>query len=748
MMPELTFIAGNSLIPSLPLGRYLPPVPGQMTAGWLKKNLPVGAWILDPLGSTPQLALEAARAGYRALVASNNPILTYMLEILAQTPSKSDFLAALAELGAARRGDERLETHFRSLYQTECAACHQVIQPQAFLWRRGETQPYARVYRCSNCGDEGERPVTQADIQRLSLPGNPHLHQARALERVALPGDPLREEVQEIAQFFLPRSLYFLTNLINRIEGLSLPAYRRQLLVALALYVCDDANSLWPYPEGRSRPRQLVIPPVFRENNLWLALEAAQEGWDLAGSPVTVTRWPELPPEDGGICIFPGRLKALLPLPETIPLGAVVAVIPRPNQALWTLSAIWSGWLWGRDAVVPLRSALERQRYDWHWHANALYSVFSLLSQSIPKEIPFWGIMPEMVPGFLSAVFLAADTADLCLQGIALQREGDLAQIAFQGAAPPAPPRTKSKKWEESIQKAVQQQLIQVAEPAQYLPLHAAGLSALAEGRLLTDRERNIQSEKLTLLQNSFGKVFKGPQIVRCERQPSANIETGWWWLAKAGQESELALSDRVEVELVKWLNRNPGRSFSEIEEALYLAFPSLQTPAEELIRICLDSYAVSSGSDPPLWQIRPSELPSVRRADLDTIRRGLERLAKKLDYVSEGEIPIAWKTNQQAEFLMFPLASAIIGRHVLKTQLLPPGRCIMVVPGSRINLILYKMRHNPLLAEEVAGGWRIMRFRQLRQMLEQPNLTPTLFESLVEGDPPRWEEATQLSML
>jgi hypothetical protein len=32
--------------------------------------------------------------------------------------------------------------------------------------------------------------------------------------------------------------------------------------------------------------------------------------------------------------------------------------------------------------------------------------------------------------------------------------------------------------------------------------------------------------------------------------------------------------------------------------------------------------------------------------------------------------------------------------------------------------------------------------------MLEQPNLTPTLFESLVEGDPPRWEEATQLSML
>jgi hypothetical protein len=526
-----------------------------------------------------------------------------------------------------------------------------------------------------------------------------------------------------------------------------LPAYRRRLLIALVLNVCDDANSLWPYPEGRSRPRQLVIPPVFRENNLWLALEAAQESWDLAGSPVKVTRWPELPPAEGGVCIFPGRLKALLPLPETIPLQAVVAVVPRPNQALWTLSAVWSGWLWGRDAVAPLRSALERQRYDWHWHANALYSVFSLLSQFIAKDVPVWGIMPELVPGFLSAVLLAADTANLRLQGIALQREGDLAQILYQ-EAPQAVPRSGAKKWEEVIQQSVQEELLRTGQPAQYLPLHAAGLAALVKSRLLTDGEGSIQSENLTLLQNSFGKVFKGPLIVRCERQPSANIETGWWWLSTTGPEGELALDDRVEIELVKWLNRNPGQPFSEIKAALYQIFPGLQAPSEELIRVCLDSYAACVGSDPPLWQIRPSEAPAVRRADLETIHRGLVKLAKRLAFIPEGENPMVWKNQRQTEYLLFPQASAIIGRHVLKNQTLPPEHCILVAPGSRINLILYKMRHNPLLAEAVAGGWRIMKFRQLRQMLEQPDLTPAMFENLVEGDPPRWEEATQLSML
>ena len=256
----------------------------------------------------------------------------------------------------------------------------------------------------------------------------------------------------------------------------------------------------------------------------------------------------------------------------------------------------------------------------------------------------------------------------------------------------------------------------------------------------MTVGERVIQSENLTNLQNTFTKVFKGAHIIRCERQPSANIETGWWWVANAGQDGELALSDRVEVELVKWLNRNPGRSFSEIEAVLFQIFPGLQTPSEEMIRVCLDSYAAASGSNPPLWQIRPSELPSVRRSDLSTIRRGLQRLADKLDYSSEGEIPIAWKVDFQTEYLLFPMASAIVGKHVLKPQALAPDRCLLVVPGSRINLILYKMRHNPLLAEAMAGGWRIMKFRQLRQMLEQPNLTPSMFENLIEGDPPRWE--------
>lgn len=748
MAIDQSFIPGNPIHPTFPLGRYLPPIPDGMIAGWLNARVAKTTWVLDPLGATPQLALEAARAGYRVLVASNNPILTFMLEVLAQAPTRSELLAVLAELGAARRGEERLEVHFRNLYQTECAACHQLVQVQAFLWRRNEPAPFARVYACPLCGDEGERPITQTDLDRLALPGNPQLHLARALERIALPGDPLREGAQEAAQFFLPRSLYFLTTLINRIEGLGLPEHRRRLLTALALSVCDDANSLWPYPEARGRPRQLTIPPIFRENNLWAALEAAVERWCMPGAAVPVSRWPDLPPQSGGICLFPGRLKALLPLPPEFSSPGVLAVLPRPNQAFWTLSALWSGWLWGREAVLPLRYALERQRYDWHWHAQALYSIFSALTRHLPAEIAVGAIVPELGPGFLSAIFLAAETADLHLEGLALQVEDELAQLSWKSGAPNLV-RPAGRAIEPVLQRVVQEQIARAGEPALYLALHAAGLSGLVGEQLLLEKSSDLGGEVLTRLQNSFVRVFKAPGLLKhYERQASHNIETGWWWLAAPPAGTEMPLADRVEMELVKWVIKNPGRSFAEIQSALCNLFPGLLTPSVELISVCLDSYAALSSGALPGWQIRPSEAPAVRRADLETIGRGLNRLGKKIGLTTRGEMPLTWLAEDGTPtHLLFPMASAVISKYVFQPQPLPAQRCILVVPGSRVNLILYKMQRDPRLAQALAAGWRFMKFRQLRQMLDLPQLDPNRLEDLLNGDPPHWEGATQLSI-
>jgi hypothetical protein len=436
-------------------------------------------------------------------------------------------------------------------------------------------------------------------------------------------------------------------------------------------------------------------------------------------------------------------------LPPSVSVQAVAAILPRPNQAFWTLSAVWSGWLWGREAVQPLRNALERQRYDWHWHAQALSSVFDLLERHLSPTVPIWGILPELAPGFLSAVVMAGEATGLQLDGLAYRPETELAQLAWKLGRKQSP-RGLGEGIEAALEKAVVDHLVKTGEPAEYTSLHCVGLNALVERGLLPVGQANLTGETLTRLQNSFGRVFKVDRRVRrYERQPSQNIETGWWWLAELPDPHEMPLADRIEIELVRWLIKNPGRPLSEIEEGMNTQFPGLLTPALGLLKECLESYAAQGGASSAGWQVRSAESPATRRADLETIRRGLERLGKKLGFIPQGEIPVAWqRKNGESERLFFPLASAVISRHVYQPQPLEPGRCILVIPGSRVNLVLYKLSRDPRLAEAVASGWRFMKFRQLRQMLDQPNLDERLFEEMLAADPPHWEEATQLSIL
>jgi len=152
---DMPFYPGREETTGGPLARYLPPAPPGIVSAWLADHIPPGSWILDPFGGLPGMAVEAAQAGYRVLVAANNPIPRFILEVTAAAPARNDFQAALAELAAARKGNERLELHIQSLYQTECAGCKRTITAEAFLWERGAKIPYARLVHCPYCDDEG-----------------------------------------------------------------------------------------------------------------------------------------------------------------------------------------------------------------------------------------------------------------------------------------------------------------------------------------------------------------------------------------------------------------------------------------------------------------------------------------------------------------------------------------------------------------------------------------------------------------
>jgi hypothetical protein len=232
-MEHQPYIPGLSPADPGPLSRFTPPLEEGVISHWLSLHAPAGTWCLDPFGFSPRLTLEAARAGYRVLVTVNNPITRFLLEMSAKPPAEADFVAALSELETAKKGDERLGIHLQSLYLTTCEKCEKEIPAQAFLWRKGEDAPYARVYTCPHCEDSGEHMATQQDIERAKqIAATDGLHRSRAFERVVSLKDEDRVYAEEAIAHYLPRPLYFLTTVINRLDGLNLTPERRRALNA------------------------------------------------------------------------------------------------------------------------------------------------------------------------------------------------------------------------------------------------------------------------------------------------------------------------------------------------------------------------------------------------------------------------------------------------------------------------------------------------------------------------------------
>ncbi|MGH2582798.1 MAG: hypothetical protein ACRDFQ_07870, partial [Anaerolineales bacterium] len=722
------FIPGTPRAPS-PLERYLPPLPSGVVSAWLKANAPRGAWILDPFGASPQLAVEAAGSGYRVAVAANNPIARFLIEVHAQPPTKDALTAALAELGASRRGEERLEPAILDLYMTECPNCHALGPANYFVWERDGAFPVAKELHCKNCGAQGEYPANEQDRERAQAFTRTGPHTSRALERIAPKGDEDRAHAEEALEAYLPRAVYALFSIINRIDGLNLPEGERNVVSALVLAACDRANCLWGHPSGRLRPKQLSVPAQFREYNIWYEMENSIQLWAQETESVPIVAWPGVPPETGGISLFEGRVKDMTAGMGGIRPVAIVTALPRPNQAYWTLCALWAGWLWGRGAIGPFALVLRRKRYDWAWHCEALHAAISAVSENISDSTALFGIITESETGFNTAAHVAINLAGFRMDGSALRREENQLQFTWRKAAR----NSKAKVGEvgEIIRSVAQSTLIKRGEPTHFPLLQGAALGELARlqnmagtrgvaGELYNETKENID----------IGFTFRSSFLRYAGTEQS--LETGLWWLDDtAGARSPL--SDRVEIAVVRFLLRWPRRSIDEIDRALCAAFPGFITPPPSLILNVFQSYGEERVGQ---WFLADADNPKSRRNDLREIRGDLVSLGERFGYSVSRDGAIAWSAkdgNLQAIF--YVIASSVLGEILLKSAT-PPAKSFVVLPGRRAQLALHKIERDPRFNEALENGWRFLKYRHIRRLSENLSLTAESFAEVIDMDP------------
>lgn len=752
MTISVPYLQGTPAEQPGPLARYLPETSAEIISGWLNRYISPYAdmgqerWILDPFGSSPYTDIEAAQKGFCVLVSVVNPIIRLTLRVLADAPTESILKAVIANLGATYKGSERLEPHLKRLYETSCHNCSRSIIADAFVWDRDLGIPIKRIYSCPYCLSKGEFPTDQNDIDNATKFSNSPLHRVRALERVTPLNDPDRDLAHATLDLYTDRALYAIVTLINKLESISFED--DQNLKSLFLSVFDRANNLWHYPVIRTRPRQLVTPSQFYEHNIWLSLEQSIVEWTTKESykPVPLTIWPDKPPRDGGICLYEGRFKDLveqLSL-QTMNLTGIFMVPPRPNQAFWSFSALWSGWLLGHENVIPMKSAFHRRRYDWGWHTNALHSVVKLLPVITNSQTPILQLISEPEQTFLTCAMISNCMAQLELSGIAMRLDANQAQFHWRSSEQYSPNDLNLSQTDlekpliEIIQKGAIEYLRTRGEPVNFNYLLATGLVKIIQAGIPIFQGDGTPAEMYSRINQIIQKAFTDTKEFIRFNSSEHSLEVGLWWGNFQVEPNHLSLSDRIEMECVNFLSSHPGCTLRELDSSLCTTFPGLLTPSENFIEVCLQSYTEEPSNLTGGLYMRKQDSPQNRSSDLKEIASLLTDLGSAFSLIvfTEDDNHILWKDRRGNLYLAFTiLTSAVFAPYVIPPNF-PTQQHIIIVPGSRTNLITYKLKRDPRLKQVTEEGLRFLKYRHLRRLASDKQLTRTEFTQQLSLDP------------
>ena len=718
-----------------------------MVSNWLSAYAQAGDYLLDPFGQNPFTSLELARAGFRVLVSANNPIAAFVLRVLASAPSAELFNSALAQLKQNRmRDDSTIEEAIMRLYNFPCPnpnCSNGIFEVESFIWAENAQKPHLAIGSCSECDLQGEIELTQSIQETLHKTPSYTLTRSQILEKVAGQDPNFRRVIEEVLSFYTPRALVSLNLLLTKIESSRLNPEQENLLKALWLTAADQSNQLWAYPIGKNRPKQLLRPPQFQEMNVWKAFIRSIKLWQTETEEVKCREWPKRLPPGGGISLFEGRLRELPKLPEAGQIKAVQSSIPRRNQAWWNLSGLWSGWLWGKDGVKTIKNSLLKQRYDWTWHSHALKKVLSLLSNLISQNTPVLLMTGELDSLYLLAAMLGPNNAGLKLESISLSGEMETLQTCWK-----LPTITKAslnaKPPDRSIQDSGTAFLNQLGEPSHWLRLFTYTLAdQICLGKL---NDRPHEGEMLKEIAGDFAKALNDFSIFQ-RFNLGTSPESGFYWLAKPA-DNTAGMADRAEEILLRSLQRHPELSRQEIYTRLNEKLPGLLTPTDELVQNILESYAKTEQREKAtFYSLNERETEIKRKEDLSEMQELLLSLAKKLSFqVEQRPERLSWLNRDGSVlFSFFPIATAEISKLIKHNQNLI-GQKFIILPASRSNLVSYKLKRDQNLRLLKGENWHLVKFRQIRSLFANPNLSRENFLKLIMEDPPEFL-SSQLSL-
>ena len=260
----------------------------------------------------------------------------------------------------------------------------------------------------------------------------------------------------------------------------------------------------------------------------------------------------------------------------------------------------------------------------------------------------------------------------------------------------------------------------------------------------MTSPSSSVEDEEIDNAKASSVDSEHTPEKERPTRSGDISKST-FLWIREFDQTHHVPVTDSYEVQIVNYLNNHPNCTRQEIDLAMCDLYPGLFTPDLEFVNLCLESYAAPDPNDHTRWNTRQEDHPAERQADLALSETFLCQIGERLGFLCNEKIPqlskrfITWQDKiGDREYWFYPTVSSAISEIVLYGDQ-PPMRGFIVLPGSRANLLIYKLRRDPRISKAFnpsQGDWRILKFRHLRSLAESPILDRENLDQLLGLDP------------
>jgi len=715
------WIPGETVPPDGPLARYGEPTPRGVAEAYVRAYTSPGDLILVPFCQSAPLIREIQATGRRVLALDFNPVGVLSLRMALAPPDRDELLAAFTRLGDAPKAGEPLRQHLERLYTTPCPRCRRPGIAEALVWDREWGQPVERRYHCPACGDRGSGPLEEVDLMALERVEGRGLGYWYLADRVAPASSRHRQTVQRLLDLYTPRNLYTLAQILIKMETLFAGSPVAEAVKGALLYCLDVGSALFAADAPEVRPRQLRLPPRYLERNVWECFGQACERlanqrarMRLASDLESLLR--ERRPEGEGLVhLQVGTLRALSDLMDSTRAPLILAMPPRLDPLFWSLSYLWSGWLYGPQAAGALEPLLGRRSHDWEWYRQSLERAFHHAAKVLRPEGHLLLLGRMTGSDHEAALLLGASGAGFTLAHALSDGEGGL-QLHFRRE----PFRTVARADEDLITRApslVEEtgaELLRArGEPTPVPYLRMAAADALARRQWLSLLAAS--EEPLPATEGLWRALEEGDTFVR--------FDDGRWWLREGG-ETAPPLADRLEAAVYEILAGTLGIAHRALLRLVCELFPGPLTPDAKIVEACLRSYGEELA--PGYWRLAAGEEVKSREAQAAQVALILAQLGRRMGYEVRGSqgsgegkgrgYDVIWQEGGQPVHGFVLRWRAQVATNILHSDLAPrAGHQYYVLPQARVELVRAKLAHDPRLAGAMAtGNWQFLKYAPL----------------------------------